>query len=76
MIKRTLAWMFCLAASMAQAQMLQPGMWELTLSNMNVDGKQLPDMQLILGQLQNQPSEKRSSMEQKMQKLAVTLGGT
>ncbi|MDR3561742.1 MAG: DUF3617 domain-containing protein, partial [Negativicutes bacterium] len=27
-----------LSASFAQAQMLQPGLWELTTSNMQVDG--------------------------------------
>ena len=36
----------------AQAQMLQPGLWELASSNMQVDGQQLPDFQLMLGQLQ------------------------
>ena len=37
----------------AHAQMLQPGLWELTSSNMQVDGQQLPDLQVMLGQLQN-----------------------
>ena len=38
----------------AQAQMLQPGLWELTSSNMKVDDQNLPDLQLILGQIQSQ----------------------
>ena len=36
----------------AQAQMLAPGLWELTTSNMKVDNQDLPDLSLILGQLQ------------------------
>ncbi|RML51514.1 hypothetical protein APX70_00254 [Pseudomonas syringae pv. maculicola] len=75
MNKRMLAWMFCLATPLAQAQMLQPGLWELTSSNMKVDGQQLPDMQLMLGQLQNLPPEQRAMMEQMMKKQGVSLGG-
>lgn len=75
MNKRMLAWMFCLAAPMAQAQMLQPGLWELTSSNMQVDGQALPDMQFMLGQLKNLPPEQRAMVEQTMQKQGVTLGG-
>jgi|SRR5471030_269630 len=75
MNKRMLAWMFCLAAPMAQAQMLQPGLWELTSSNMQVDGQALPDLQLMLGQLKNLPPEQQAMMEQMLQKQGVTLGG-
>lgn len=75
MNKRMLAWMFCLAAPVAQAQMLQPGLWELTSSNMQVDGQALPDMQFMLGQLKNLPPEQRAMVEQTMQKQGVTLGG-
>lgn len=75
MNKRMLAWMFCLAAPVAQAQMLQPGLWELTSSNMQVDGQALPDMQFMLGQLKNLPPEQRAMMEQAMQKQGITLGG-
>lgn len=38
----------------AQAQMLAPGLWELTTSNMKVDNQDLPDLSLILGQLKQQ----------------------
>lgn len=75
MNKRMLAWFFCLATPLAQAQMLQPGLWELTSSNMKVDGQQLPDLQLMLGQLKNLPPEQQAMMEQMMQKQGVTLGG-
>jgi hypothetical protein len=56
----------------AQAQMLQPGLWELTSSNMKVDDQNLPDLQLILGQLQNQMTpEQRAQLE----KQGITMGG-
>ena len=38
----------------AQAQMLAPGLWEVTTSNMKVDNQELPDLSLILGQLKQQ----------------------
>ena len=54
---RLLGWLMAVGLSVpvaAQAQMLQPGLWELTSSNMKVDNQNLPDLQLILGQVQNQ----------------------
>lgn len=48
----------------AQAQMLQPGLWEVTSSNMQVDGQQLPDLQLMLGQLQSMMTpEQKAQLE-------------
>nr|WP_263226037.1 DUF3617 domain-containing protein [Pseudomonas entomophila] len=64
-----------LVGSLANAQMLQPGLWELTTSNMQVDGKQLPDMDFMLGQLKNLPPEQRAMMEGMLTKQGVTLGG-
>ncbi|NBA97050.1 DUF3617 domain-containing protein [Pseudomonas sp. R5(2019)] len=64
-----------LAAPFAQAQMLQPGLWELTTSNMQVDGKALPDMNVILGQMQVLAPEQRAMMEQVLAKQGVTLAG-
>ncbi|EJM24042.1 Protein of unknown function (DUF3617) [Pseudomonas sp. GM21] len=56
----------------AHAQMLQPGLWELTTSNMKVDDQNLPDLQLILGQLQSQMTpEQRAQLE----KQGITMGG-
>lgn len=75
MNKPLLVLLFCLAAPMAQAQMLQPGLWEITSSNMLVDGQPLPDLQLMLGQLKNLPPEQQAMMEQMMQKQGVTLAG-
>ena len=56
----------------AHAQMLQPGLWELTTSNMKVDDQNLPDLQLILGQLQSQmTAQQRAQLE----KQGITMGG-
>ncbi|WP_223521311.1 DUF3617 domain-containing protein [Pseudomonas sp. GL-B-19] len=56
----------------AHAQKLQPGLWELTTSNMKVDDQNLPDLQLILGQLQSQMTpEQRAQLE----KQGITMGG-
>ena len=56
----------------AHAQMLQPGLWELTTSNMKVDDQNLPDLQLILGQLQSQmTAQQRAQLEAQ----GITMGG-
>jgi hypothetical protein len=56
----------------AQAQMLQPGLWELTTSNMKVDDQNMPDLQLILGQIQSQITpEQRAQLE----KQGISMGG-
>lgn len=52
-----------MSSPLVHAQMLQPGLWELTTSNMQVDGKPLPDMAFMLGQLKNLPPEQRAMME-------------
>lgn len=75
MRKRFVALMVCFAAPFAQAQVLQPGLWELTSSNMLVDGQQLPDMQVMLNQLQMMAPQQRAAMEQMLEKQGVTLGG-
>lgn len=56
----------------AQAQMLQPGLWEMTSSNMKVDDQNLPDLQLILNQLGSQmtPAQKAA-----LEKQGITMGG-
>lgn len=46
-----LALALAMSSPLVHAQMLQPGLWELTTSNMQVDGKPLPDMEFMLGQL-------------------------
>ncbi|VVN94567.1 DUF3617 domain-containing protein [Pseudomonas fluorescens] len=56
----------------AQAQMLQPGLWELTSSNMKVDDQNLPDLQMILGQVQSQMTPEQRAM---LEKQGITMGG-
>lgn len=62
------------SSPLVHAQMLQPGLWELTTSNMQVDGKPLPDMEFMLGQLKNLPPEQRAMMEGVLAKQGVTVG--
>jgi hypothetical protein len=61
-------------SSMAQAQMLQPGLWEMTTSNMQVDGNAMPDMQVMMGQLKMLAPEQRAMMEQMLAKQGITVG--
>jgi len=70
-----LALALCAGSVTAQAQMLQPGLWELTTSNMQVDGKPLPDMDFMLSQLKNLPPDQRAMMEGMLAKQGVTVGG-
>ncbi|GLO45935.1 DUF3617 domain-containing protein [Pseudomonas putida] len=63
------------SSPLVHAHMLQPGLWELTTSNMQVDGKPLPDMEFMLGQLKNLPPEQRAMMEGVLAKQGVTVGG-
>ena len=70
---RLLGAAFCLvSAPWAQAQMLQPGLWELTSSNMQVDGQALPDLQLMLGALQQNITPEQRAM---LQKQGLNIGG-
>jgi len=69
------AMVFALAAPSAQAQMLQPGLWEMTTSNMQVDGKAMPDMQMMMAQLKMLPPEQRAMMEQVLAKQGITIAG-
>lgn len=70
-----LALLLGLSSPLVQAQMLQPGLWELTTSNMQVDGKPLPDMEFMLGQLKNLPPEQRAMMEGVLAKQGITVAG-
>ncbi|CEL32437.1 DUF3617 domain-containing protein [Pseudomonas fluorescens] len=55
----------------AQAQMLQPGLWEVTSSNVKVDDQPM-DVQSILGQLQGQMTpQQRAALE----KNGINIGG-
>lgn len=70
-----LALLLGLSSPLVQAQMLQPGLWELTTSNMQVDGKPLPDMEFMLGQLKNLPPEQRAMMEGVLAKQGISVAG-
>ena len=55
----------------AQAQVLQPGLWELTSSNVQVENQQL-DVGMLMGVLkQNTTPEQRAALE----KQGINLGG-
>ena len=56
----------------AQAQMLAPGLWELTTSNMKVDNQDLPDLSLILGQLKQQMTPEQRAM---LEKQGINMAG-
>ena len=64
-----------MSSPLVQAQMLQPGLWELTTSNMQVDGKPLPDMEFMLGQLKNLPPEQRAMIEGGLAKQGISVAG-
>lgn len=70
-----LALVLGLASPLVHAQMLQPGLWELTTSNMQVDGKALPDMGFMLGQLKNLPPEQRAMIEGGLAKQGISVAG-
>lgn len=61
-----------LSISVAHAQVLQPGLWEVTTTNMQVDGQQLPDLQVMLGQFQNMMTPQ---MKTQLESQGITLGG-
>ncbi|MEG1040972.1 DUF3617 domain-containing protein [Pseudomonas sp. NUPR-001] len=70
-----LALVLGVSSPMVHAQMLQPGLWELTTSNMQVDGKALPDMGFMLGQLKNLPPEQRAMIEGGLAKQGINVAG-
>ncbi|WP_285418879.1 DUF3617 domain-containing protein [Pseudomonas sp. efr-133-TYG-5] len=55
----------------AQAQMLQPGLWEMTSSNVKVDDQPM-DVQSILGQLQGQMTPQQRA---ELEKQGINIGG-
>lgn len=56
----------------AQAQMLQPGLRELTSSNMQVDGNQLPDFQMMVGQIKTMLTPVQLAQ---LEKQGINFGG-
>ncbi|MGB4072488.1 DUF3617 domain-containing protein [Pseudomonas sp.] len=64
----------CLLPALASAVDIQPGLWEISSNNMQVDGQAVPGMETMLEQLKNLPPEQRQMMEQMMAQKGVQLG--
>jgi uncharacterized protein YneF (UPF0154 family) len=64
----------CLLPALACATAIQPGLWEVTSSNMQLGGQALPSMDVLLAQMKNLPPEQRQMMEQMLAKQGVKLG--
>ncbi|WP_079203974.1 DUF3617 domain-containing protein [Pseudomonas sp. CC6-YY-74] len=73
-VLKSLSLALCLLPALATAQEIQPGLWEISSSNMQVGGQALPGMQQMLEQMKNLPAEQRQMMEQMMAKQGVQLG--
>ena len=73
-VLKSLSLGLCLLPVLATAQDIQPGLWEISSSNMQVDGQALPDMQQMLEQMKNLPPEQRQMMERMMAEQGVQLG--
>jgi hypothetical protein len=65
---------FCLLPLASSATEIQPGLWEISSSNMQVDGQALPGMETMLAQMKNLPPEQRQMMEQMLAQQGVQLG--
>lgn len=71
----------CLAVAVAvvspfvQAQKLQPGLWQVDSSNMQVGGQKLPDTDVMLDQLQALAPEQRQMLDQALKNQGVNLHG-
>jgi hypothetical protein len=64
----------CLLPALASAVDIQPGLWEISSSNMQVGGQAVPGIEVMLEQLKSLPPEQRQMMEQMMAKQGVQLG--
>lgn len=70
----SLLFALCLVPLASSAMEIQPGLWEISSSNMQVDGQALPGMEQMLEQLKNMPPEQRQMMERMMAEQGVQLG--
>jgi hypothetical protein len=64
----------CLLPLASSATEIQPGLWEISSNNMQVDGQALPGMETMLAQMKNLPPEQRQMMEQMLAQQGVQLG--
>jgi len=64
-----------LLSPLAQAaQVIQPGLWEVSPTKMEVAGQPMPDMQELMQQMQSMPPEQRQMVEEMLAKQGVALG--
>ncbi len=68
----TLSAAICLLPQLAQAQPMQPGLWEIGSNNLQVNGQALPNLDQLLVNL---PAEQRQMAEQAMAKEGVAIAG-
>lgn len=73
-LSNSLLFALCLVPLASSAMEIQPGLWEISSSNMQVDGQALPGMEQMLEQLKNMPPEQRQMMERMMAEQGVQLG--
>lgn len=66
--------LLALASTPLHAEQIQPGLWEISSSGMQIDGQQMPAMQQMLEQLNKLPPEQRQMMEQMLAQQGVALG--
>lgn len=64
-----------LCSPLALAQVVQPGLWEVSPTKMEVGNQAMPGMQAMLEQLNSLPPEQRRMMEEMLAKQGVALGG-
>jgi len=72
---RLLSWAMLAGVSLpvvAQAQMLQPGLWELTTSNMKVDDQNMPQLEALIQMAQAQMTPAQRA---ELEKQGISMGG-
>lgn len=69
-----LATAVALSISLAHAEQILPGLWEVSSSSMQLDGQPLPAMQQMLEQLDKLPAGQRKMMEEMLARQGVALG--
>ncbi|WP_462380404.1 DUF3617 domain-containing protein [Pseudomonas sp. Marseille-QA0892] len=76
MINRVALLALTLAASAAvQAeQLVKPGLWEMSTSNMQISGQQVPSLDSLMSQIGSLPPEQRQRMEQVLAQQGMALG--
>lgn len=71
---KTLIFSLACIPMLASAAPILPGLWEVSTSNMQVDGQAMPGMDVMLEKLKSLPPEQRQMMEQVLAKQGVQLG--